>query len=53
MSRSLLRTKPFSALMAETTEESHRLKKTLRAWDLLALGIGCNIGVGIFVLHGV
>jgi len=39
--------------MAETVEEGHRLKKTLRVWDLVALGIGCIIGVGIFVLPGV
>jgi APA family basic amino acid/polyamine antiporter len=39
--------------MEETSEEGHRLKKTLRAWDLVALGIGCIIGVGIFVLPGV
>ena len=53
MSRSLLRTKPLQELMAETVEEGHRLKKSLRVWDLVALGIGCIIGVGIFVLPGV
>jgi len=53
MVRSLLRTKPLAALLAGTEEEGHRLKKTLRAWDLIAIGIGCIIGVGIFVLPGV
>ena len=53
MRGSLLRTKPLPSLLAETTEEGRRLKKTLRAWDLVALGIGCIIGVGIFVLPGV
>jgi len=53
MVRSLLRTKPLAALLAGTEVEGHRLKKTLRAWDLIAIGIGCIIGVGIFVLPGV
>ncbi len=49
----LLRTKPLSKLMADTQEEGHRLRKVLTAWDLTAIGIGCIIGVGIFVLPGV
>ena len=49
----LFRTKPLSELLAETQESGHTLKKTLRVWDLIALGIGCIIGVGIFVLPGV
>jgi len=53
MSRSLFRTKPIQELLAETTEAGHTLKKALRAWDLVAIGIGCIIGVGIFVLPGV
>jgi APA family basic amino acid/polyamine antiporter len=39
--------------MADTQQEGHRLRKTLTAWDLSAIGIGCIIGVGIFVLPGV
>ncbi len=53
MAHPLFRTKPLDRLMADTREEGHRLKKTLRAWDLVAIGIGCIIGVGIFVLPGV
>jgi APA family basic amino acid/polyamine antiporter len=53
MSNPLLRTKPLAKLLEETTEEGHSLKKTLRAVDLVAIGIGCIIGVGIFVLPGV
>jgi len=53
MSQTLFRTKALGELLAETTEEGHSLKKTLRVWDLIALGIGCIIGVGIFVLPGV
>jgi APA family basic amino acid/polyamine antiporter len=51
--RSLLRTKQLSQLMSETAEEGHSLRKTLRVWDLIGIGIGCIIGVGIFVLPGV
>ena len=53
MSRSLLRTKPLVEVIAETDEEGRRLRKRLGPWDLTALGIGCIIGVGIFVLPGV
>jgi APA family basic amino acid/polyamine antiporter len=51
--KALLRTKPLERLLSETQEEGHRLKKALGAWDLTAIGIGCIIGVGIFVLPGV
>jgi len=30
----------------------HHLKKTLRWWDLIGVGIGCIIGAGIFVTTG-
>jgi len=53
MSSSLLRTKPLAVLLGETTSEEHRLRRALGPWDLVALGIGCIIGVGIFVLPGV
>jgi basic amino acid/polyamine antiporter, APA family len=53
MNKALFRTKPLVELLSETTEAGHMLKKTLRVWDLIALGIGCIIGVGIFVLPGV
>ncbi len=53
MSSPLFRTKPLAALLAETAEKGHTLRKTLGAWDLVALGIGCIIGSGIFVLPGV
>ncbi len=49
----LFRTKPLSLLLEGTTQDGRRLKKTLGPWDLCALGIGCIIGVGIFVLPGV
>ena len=53
MSNSLLRTKPLARLLADTETEAHKLRRSLGVWDLIALGIGCIIGVGIFVLPGV
>ncbi len=53
MGLSLLRTKPLTLVLAETDNEKHGLKRALGAWDLVAIGIGCIIGVGIFVLPGV
>jgi basic amino acid/polyamine antiporter, APA family len=53
MASSLFRTKPLGDLLADTESPEHALKRTLRVWDLIALGIGCIIGVGIFVLPGV
>ncbi|HVN74817.1 MAG TPA: amino acid permease [Thermoanaerobaculaceae bacterium] len=52
MGLSLLRTKPLATLLHDTTGEKH-LRRALGPWDLTALGIGCIIGVGIFVLPGV
>ncbi len=49
----LLRTKPMTRIMADTEVEGHKLRRALSAWDLTAIGIGCIIGIGIFVLPGV
>ncbi len=49
----VLRTKPLSALLGDTSGEQQQLRRDLGPWDLTALGIGCIIGVGIFVLPGV
>jgi basic amino acid/polyamine antiporter, APA family len=49
----LLRTKPLAKLLGDTQVEGHRLRRALGVWDLTAIGIGCIIGVGIFVLPGV
>ncbi len=40
------------AEIAETNTSGRGLKRTLSAWNLIALGIGCIIGAGIFVLSG-
>lgn len=52
MLKSLLRTKPLHILLKEPETEGARLRRTLGPWDLTALGVGCIIGVGIFVLPG-
>lgn len=52
VSSRLLRTKPIDQILADADHPEHRLKKTLTAWDLTALGIGAIIGTGIFVLIG-
>lgn len=48
----LFRTKSLDALVAETQEEGHQLKKALGPWNLVALGIGAVIGAGIFATIG-
>jgi len=53
MKSPLLRTKPLTLLMQDTSDVQHGLKRALGRWDLVAIGIGCIIGVGIFVLPGV
>lgn len=50
--KSLFRTKPISELLKSATDKDKSLKRTLSAWDLVSFGIGCIIGVGIFVLPG-
>lgn len=50
--RRLFRTKPIELILSDADHPEHRLKKTLTAWDLTALGIGAIIGTGIFVLIG-
>jgi APA family basic amino acid/polyamine antiporter len=51
--RTLFRTKPLEQVLAETEGEATALRRALGPWDLVAIGIGCIIGVGIFVLPGV
>jgi len=48
----LFRTKSIEQILVDADHPEHRLKKTLTAWDLTALGIGAIIGTGIFVLIG-
>ncbi|HVY91509.1 MAG TPA: amino acid permease, partial [Bryobacteraceae bacterium] len=46
---SLFAVKPLSRIFAESEHGEHQLKRTLGAWQLIALGIGGVIGAGIFV----
>jgi basic amino acid/polyamine antiporter, APA family len=52
MAYRILRTKPLRLLVAETESGAHPLRRVLTVWDLVALGIGGIIGVGIFILPG-
>lgn len=47
----LFRKKTIEDLVASSKKNS--LKKTLSAFDLVMIGIGCTIGTGIFVVTGV
>lgn len=47
---SLFRKKPLETLSAQSKSKS--LARTLSAFDLTLLGIGCVIGTGIFVITG-
>ena len=47
-----LQRKSVEVLHAEITDGEHGLKRSLSAWNLVTLGIGCIIGAGIFVLSG-
>jgi basic amino acid/polyamine antiporter, APA family len=49
MAKKIFRKKNISALIAETVNDEHGLKRTLTALSLVALGIGAIIGAGLFV----
>jgi APA family basic amino acid/polyamine antiporter len=51
MANPLFATKSVDDLRASAAQEQG-FKRTLTAWDLTLLGIGCVIGTGIFVLTG-
>lgn len=48
----IMRTKPPRLLVDEAYHPERRMKKTLRARDLIAFGVGATIGSGIFALTG-
>jgi APA family basic amino acid/polyamine antiporter len=52
LSSPLFRTKSIDRLLAESETPEHRLRKTLGAVSLTALGIGGIIGAGIFIVTG-
>ena len=45
----LWKRKSLDTLIADTSDDGHALKKTLGAFNLVALGIGAIIGAGLFV----
>ena len=45
-------TKSVDRILSDCEAQTHKLKRTLTALDLTALGIGAIIGTGIFVLVG-
>jgi len=47
------RVKPLARILAEGSDESGGLRRSLGPWALTAMGIGAIIGTGIFVLTGV
>ncbi|GAB3673257.1 amino acid permease [Angustibacter aerolatus] len=52
MASGLFATKDLRALMSETEEGGHSLKKSVGAVGLTAMGVGAIIGTGIFVVIG-
>lgn len=48
----LFATKPVDALVADTEDSEHQLRRSVGALDLTALGLGAIIGTGIFVVIG-
>jgi len=52
MSNSYFQTKSVEKIITESQEGEHKLHRSLNIWSLIAIGIGCIIGTGIFVLTG-
>ena len=52
MIRRLFQTKSIEQILADADHPDHRLKKTLTAWDLTALGIGAIIGTVMKEMKG-
>lgn len=48
----LFATKSFDMLLRQAADREHGLKRSLTSLDLVMLGVGAIIGVGIFVLTG-
>lgn len=48
-----VRLKPLATILAEGSDTTRGLRRSLGPWALTAMGIGCIIGTGIFVLTGV
>jgi APA family basic amino acid/polyamine antiporter len=48
----LFRTKSLDALVSDTHEPGHQLRRALGPWNVVALGVGAIIGAGIFATIG-
>src|SRR3954452_23701680 len=48
----LFTTKPTKAIVADSEEQGHQLRRVVGLLDLSALGLGAIIGTGIFVIIG-
>ena len=46
--QSLTRTKSIEQSIADAAEPGHELTGSLRAWDLMSVGVGVGVGGGIF-----
>ncbi len=49
----VLRKKSLESIRREQEQHGHGLKKVLGPWSLIAIGIGCTIGSGIFIMPGI
>ena len=47
---SLFAIKPLARILHESEEGEHKLKRSLGALNLVALGIGAIIGAGLFAI---
>jgi APA family basic amino acid/polyamine antiporter len=52
MRSQLFRTKSLDALVSESENPQHQLKRSLGAFDVVMLGIGAIVGAGIFATIG-
>ena len=50
--RTVLRTKPIGAILAESEEPEHQLRRALGPVQLTLFGIGAIVGAGIFATIG-
>jgi basic amino acid/polyamine antiporter, APA family len=46
------RRKNLDQILADAANQTHKLEKTLTAFDLVVFGVGAMVGAGIFVLTG-
>lgn len=49
----VLRKKSLESIRREQEQHGQGLKKVLGPWSLIAIGIGCTIGSGIFIMPGI